>query len=110
MENDLEIAIADFAQYPSGRDERDGEFNGARFRTTILAPAVRAALESGSRVIISLSNVMSFGSSFLEEAFGGLVRKEQISRTDLKKVLHIEAGPSQNDRYRDAIYRYIDRA
>lgn len=93
-----------------GRDEKDSEFNGTKFRKTILAPAIREAIESHAKVIISLANVMSFGSSFLEEAFAGLVRKESISKKDLQSVLKIEAGARENERYRDAILRYIERA
>ena len=110
MGKDMLISVADFSTYPSGRDQNDGEFNGTRFRKDVLVPAVKAALASGSRVVVSLANVMSFGSSFLDEAFGGLVRYEKIPKGDLKRVLFVEPGAAENDRYRDAILRYIDRA
>lgn len=110
MGQDMLIAVADFSTYPSGRDSRDGDFNGTRFREEILVPAVKSALADESKVVVSLANVMSFGSSFLEEAFGGLIRDGRFSKVDLKRVLLVDSGPSENDRYRDAILRYIDRA
>jgi hypothetical protein len=110
MEQRDMISIAEFSKYPSGRDSKDGEFNGTRFRQDILAPAIRRAIAGGFTVVVSLASVMSFGSSFLEEAFGGLVRKENISKGDLKRVLEVDAGAVENARYKEAILRYIERA
>jgi hypothetical protein len=110
MEKDMLIAVADFSTYPSGRDQRDGDFNGTKFRQDVLVPALRDALSRGSKVVVSLANVMSFGSSFLEEAFGGLIRNEKFSKSDIKRTLKVEVGAAENDRYRDAIFRYIERA
>jgi hypothetical protein len=107
MEKDMLILVSDFSTYPSGRDNRDGDFNGSRFRKEVLAPAIKDALARGCRVVVSLANVMSFGSSFLEEAFGGLVRDEKTSKQDIKRVLDVLSGPSENDRYRDAILRWL---
>ena len=76
----------------------------------MLVPALRDAISRGSKVVVSLANVMSFGSSFLEEAFGGLIRNEKFSKTEIKRTLSVEPGPSENDRYREAILRYIERA
>lgn len=104
------ISIADFSTYPSGRYEKDGDANGTKFRVEILAPAVKKALQNSAKVVVSLANVMSFGSSFLEEAFGGLVREEHFSKRDLQRVLEVDPGAAENVRYRDAILRYIERA
>jgi|TARA_R100000049_G_C1940400_1_gene84473 hypothetical protein len=110
VENRVLISIADFSTYPSGRDERDGPFNGAKFRETVLKPAFQKAEQTGAKVVVSLSNVMSFGSSFLEEAFGGLVREGIFTKKVIKETLVLEPGSDVNLRYRDAILRYIDRA
>lgn len=104
------IAIADFSTYPSGRNDVDGDYNGARFRREELVPVIQRAIANGFTVVVSLANVMSFGSSFLEEAFGGLIREENFSKSDIRRVLEIDAGPAENARYREAILRYIDKA
>ncbi len=110
MEKTMHVSVAEFSVYPSGRFDADGSDNGTRFRKEILAPKLRAALQSGAKVIVSLANVMSFGSSFLEEAFGGLVRVDKFTKSDLKKHLLIDSGAAENERYKDAILRYIDKA
>lgn len=60
----------DFSRYPAGRFISDGRYSGERFREEYLRPA----LEKGEKVIVYLDGVMGYGSSFLEEAFGGLIR------------------------------------
>jgi hypothetical protein len=111
MESNLHISIAaEFSAYPAGRDDQDGDFNGERFRRVLLLPKLKEALEKHVKLVVSLEGMQSFGSSFLEEAFGGLVRKEGIAKKDLKKALEIDAGWVGNSRYRDAINRYIERA
>lgn len=59
-----------FSRYPAGRYITDGPYSGAAFRDDYLLPALR----TGSDVTVELDGVRGYGSSFLEEAFGGLVR------------------------------------
>lgn len=61
----------DYTVYPGGRTEDDGPFSGARFRDTILIPA----LASGDKVEVNFDGTRGYGTSFLEEIFGGIVRK-----------------------------------
>ena len=66
------ISIADdFSVYPGGRTPEDGPFSGEEFRNKFLVPA----LKSKESVVIDFDGVRGYGSSFLEEAFGGLVRQ-----------------------------------
>lgn len=50
---------------------------------------------------------LAIGSSFLEEAFGGLVRKEGIDKDKLKKLLIVK---SELPFYKQQISRFIDKA
>ena len=68
------IKMAEFTTAPGGRYRKDGEKSGEEFRDEHLLPAVLAALEAGKTVTIDLDGVIGYGSSFLEEAFGGLER------------------------------------
>jgi hypothetical protein len=104
------INIADFSRYPTGRDDGDGAFNGTRFRADFLLPAMREAFETGSKVIVSLDDVNSLGSSFLEEAFGGLIRKEHLPKEKVKSTLEVITVRASFQRHVDAIWRYIDSA
>lgn len=60
----------DFSVFPGGRYPSDGKYSGEEFRESILIPA----LKSEDSLIVELDGTRGYGSSFLEEAFGGLVR------------------------------------
>jgi hypothetical protein len=97
------ISIAkDYTDTPAGRYRSDGDFSGERFRDEYLVPALR----ENDVVEVDLDGVMGFGSSFLEEAFGGLVRLGFAAR-DLHRRLRVSAGMAA---YRTRIWRYIDDA
>ncbi|CAN0436586.1 unnamed protein product [Scytosiphon promiscuus] len=111
MGDAVKLSISkEYSAYPAGRDEADGPYNGEKFRKNLLLPYYNRALENNSSLVVSLDGVMSFGSSFLEEAFGGLIRKEKVEKKDLKKRLEIVIGRPGNVRYKAAIIRYIDQA
>lgn len=76
------ISIAkDFSLLPHGRLPDDGASNGTTFRDDVLAPAVAEAVEKHGVVIVDLDGVKAMGSSFAEEAFGGLFRLN-IAKSD----------------------------
>lgn len=88
---DHTIAIAtDFTRYPGPRYRKDGSFSGEQFREEVLVPALHKAEQHGNTVIVLLDGVAGYGSSFLEEAFGGLVRSG-LSSEVLTRHLRIEA-------------------
>lgn len=60
----------DFSIYPYGRYKSHGDKSGEIFRDTVLLPAV----QKFAKVQIILDGTRGYGSSFLEEAFGGLIR------------------------------------
>jgi len=73
----------DFSRYPAGRFTEDGPYSGARFRDEVLVPA----LAGPGQVRVELDGVLGYGSSFLEEAFGGLVRELCVDVDELKSRL-----------------------
>jgi hypothetical protein len=75
---DLIVSVArDFSATPGGRYEKDGEFSGEAFRTKIVGPLLKSALHKGEKLHINLDGTAGYATSFLEEAFGGLVRTLQ---------------------------------
>lgn len=60
----------DFTRFPAGRTLSDGPYCGAVFRDRFLRPR----LDKGESVMVKLDSALGYGSSFLEEAFGGLIR------------------------------------
>lgn len=77
-----------FSRHPAGRTASDGPNSGELFRQKFLVPALRA----GERLLIILDGARGYGSSFLEEAFGGLVRKEGFPRDVVEKSLEIQSS------------------
>lgn len=73
----------DFSPYPAGRYLSDGPYSGEGFLQQRLIPA----LEEAQIVRVILDGTMGYGSSFLEEAFGGLVRLKRWSLKDLNARL-----------------------
>jgi len=76
----------DFTWAPAGRYKKHGKFTGQVFREDHLVPA----LNDEESVAVNLDGVIGYGSSFIEEAFGGLIREEGFSYATLQKKLSIE--------------------
>src|SRR3546814_6544652 len=75
----------DFARLPIGRYRRDSKTSGEAFREDVLVPALNRAADEV--VVVDLSEALGYGSSFLDEAFGGLVRDRGYRREDLRRRL-----------------------
>lgn len=98
-----EIYIAkDFSPAPAGRYADDGPFNGQLFRESLLLPAVK----NFDKVVVNLNDTGGYGSSFLEEAFGGLVRAGFGSKELHQKLVLI----SERKTYESKVWAYIERA
>ncbi|MGL4237064.1 STAS-like domain-containing protein [Tabrizicola sp.] len=111
MDETVKINVAtEFSKFPSGRDDADGPFNGTKFRKELLLPRLQEAMQKKVKLVVELDGVLSFGSSFLEESFGGLIRRESVLREDLEATLVVLPGWEGNKRYSDAIARYIKDA
>lgn len=103
------ISVArDFSPTPGSRYESEGDFSGEVFRRDCLLPAVREAIASHSTLTINLDGTAGYATSFLEEAFGGLVRVEGHKIEDLRKVLQFVS--LEEDYLVDDIWLYIDEA
>jgi hypothetical protein len=90
----------DFSRYPAGRYVDDGPANGEAFRDAFLIPALKE-----SRVLrIELDGARGYGSSFLEEAFGGAVR-QGFSPELVKQIFTLI---SEDQSLIDEIHGYID--
>lgn len=108
MNRTINIA-REFTRYPGPRYAEDGPFSGQYFRDEILAPALRAAIETNGTLTVVLDDVAGYGSSFLEEAFGGLVRIG-FSRADIGKHLSVVARTNRFQHHARTAQRYISEA
>lgn len=92
---DVQVNIAkDFSEFPFGRYPEHGPFNGARFRRELLVEPLRR----GEVVQVDLSGARGLAASFLEEAFGGLVRDGfDVATLERQLVLVSTVDPSLVD-------------
>ena len=82
----------EFSRTPFGRDEHDGPNNGTRFRKERLLPELRKNQGREAVVTVDFNGIaLVIGSSFFEEAFGGLVRIEHYNKEELLRKLKIIA-------------------
>lgn len=92
-----------FTRFPSGRFKRNGSTSGEAFREDFLEPP----LKEGQSISVELDGTIGYGSSFLEEAFGGLVRSLKISPSDLEVKLKLV---SEDPALLEEIFGYIEDA
>lgn len=102
----LEIKLADeFTTTPGGRFVKDGPYSGEQFRKEKLEPVFRNK-EDQEIVELYLDGAEGYPSSFLEEAFGGLVRAVG-DKEEIKKRLKLN---SENKVLINEIKNYIEKA
>lgn len=100
------ISIADeFTRFPGGRYRKLGKFSGEQFRDDFLFEL----LSKGNEVTVVLDGTEGYGSSFLEEAFGGLVRRG-FTLGFLSDHLHLIAETQAFQSYAREAWQYITEA
>ena len=104
MTRTIDIA-RDFSEFPAGRFHEDGEWSGAAFRDLLVE-----ALRSGDGVEVVFDGVAGFAASFLDEAFGGLVRECHIDKALLDERLRLRTGDPGLEDFVDLAKRYIEEA
>jgi len=71
----MTIKVSDvYTDTPGGRKKTDGPFSGEEFREEFLEPFFRDQ-QSNDDIVIDLDGCEGYATAFLEEVFGGLVRK-----------------------------------
>ena len=64
-----------------------GPYSGEKFRNSSLVPA----LQAHQKVLVDLDGTAGFGSSFIDEAFGGIVRSGAFAADELLKRIEIKS-------------------
>ncbi len=104
MEKVINIAN-EYTKTPGGRHKKEGDYSGEDFRESLLYPAFVESMKTGQTLIINLDGGFGYGSSFLEEAFGGLARM-----THDRKVLGIQIVSEEEPRLVEDIKQYMEDA
>ena len=104
MERIISIAN-EYTKTPGGRHVNEGRYSGEDFRNTVLKQAFDQAARNGDILVINLDGGFGYGSSFLEEAFGGLGRM-----THDRRILEIKIISDEEPRLVDDIRQYMEDA
>lgn len=103
---DITVSIADqFTEFPTGRYKIRGAGSGEEFREKFLL----RELTEGNSVTVLMDGTAGYPSSFLEEAFGGLIRKG-LSLDLLKKNLTLIAHEPEFQTYQMLAWSFIEDA
>lgn len=104
MNKVAEIWIAkDFSRHPGPRFKRQGKDSGEAFREFLIR-----AFSKSQKLIVHLDGTTGMGSSFIGEAFGGLVRLGYFKKDELLKRLEIRCD--EDITYQADAYAAIDEA
>ncbi|MEX5552279.1 STAS-like domain-containing protein [Pseudomonas pergaminensis] len=93
----------EFGDMPHGRNDKDGQFNGLKFRKEILLPA----LKKYDQILVDFDGAKGCGSSFADESFAGLIDHEGFTKEEVLRRI------SYKYRFKSVIkniYKYIDEA
>ena len=103
--------VKEFTDKPGARYESQGSNSGEKFRDTILYPKFLESLNKNEELVVDLDGGYGYGSSFLEESFGGLVRRlKKENNENYKKVANIKIISNDNKLWIEKINTYIQEA
>ena len=108
---DMILDIAEvFSRAPVGRLREDSNNSGQRFREEWLRPKIEEAMKQGEKLEVLFGGLKGVSTSFMEEAFGGLVREEGLSYEQLKGILELTTSKRQFRPYIKNAWRYMREA
>lgn len=81
---------SEFGKTPSARKEDEGKLSGIELRR-ILKGLIRQTIDANQQLTIDMDGTAGYGTSFLEEVFGGLIRVEGFNQTELEKYIVIKS-------------------
>lgn len=103
--------VREYSDKPGARYESQGSNSGEKFRDTILYPKFIESIEKKETLVVNLDGGYGYGSSFLEESFGGLVRKLKKENSEIyKRVKEIIIISNDNKAWIEKINGYIIEA
>jgi hypothetical protein len=82
----------EFTDTPGPRLIVEGKFSGEMFLKDVLLPKYKEAIKSDSNLVIDLDGTFGYPPSFLDEAFGGLIKETQTGTSKIFKNLIIKSS------------------
>lgn len=92
-----EVVVAEeFSPDLGGRYIKDGPYSGQAFRDAVLLNRLDRAIRENDVLRVNFEGVSGTPTSFLEEAFGGIIRaKPEWSLEDVMQHLDLSSGRSE---------------
>lgn len=94
----------EYTKTPGSRYKKEGSHSGEDFRDRILIPLIEKCKKSNENLIIDLDGVYGYSKGFLEETFGGLIRKGYSEEELLNNIGYIS---TEEPELIDTILTYI---
>ncbi|WMN11923.1 STAS-like domain-containing protein [Marivirga salinae] len=86
----LKIA-QDYTTTPGPRYIKEGSWSGEKLRNEIVFPQVSESIKKNEKIEIDLDGTAGYGTSFLEEVFGGLIRENKLDYDELVEFIEIKS-------------------
>ncbi len=105
MGETIKTSVKDFSYTPGPRNKREGDFSAELFLETILEPIFkRMDADKDLKLEINLNGTLGYGTSFLEEIFGGTARNRGVDFVRNR----IEITSNEEPWLKDEIKGYVD--
>lgn len=95
---------SEWSRSPTGRYESDGKSNATDFKKKFITPN----LKHYRYFLIDLDGTDGYGSSFLEEAFGGLIRDRLVEKSEFFDRFSFKSD--EDPSFIDEIRSYVNEA
>ena len=100
----------DFSIDPAGRHYTDGPASGEDFRENYLLVRLGKLTQEQKLDIVIDGEIEAYGSSFLSEAFAGIVKYGYMDKETLLAKINIVFTNQEFNFYKQRILKYIDEA
>lgn len=105
----IKISVTkDFSPTPGPRYKHEGKFSGELFREQVLFQKVAGAIEKGVPFEVDLDGTAGYGTSFLEESFGGLIRVNKLSYEKITSLITLVS--TEEEYLIDDVMEYLQDA
>jgi hypothetical protein len=108
MESVIFKIATEFSKTPGPRYIHEGPNSGELLRTTKFHKLFVDAIQNNKMITVDLDNTAGYGTSFLEEIFGGLIREHHLDYNDIMK--HLTIVSNEEPYLIQDIFSYLDAA